>query len=395
MARVPDDIPGLGMSNERCRPNPQFDISGYQFDQDSYFLWSRFDGHTSTRDVILMVGMPTDKAIRILQSLRSAGALLRPGETPNSVERLLADARARQEQAAREQAAREQAAQEQAAREQAAQEQAAQEQAAREQAQAAQEPVAREEQAPTAEDLDPDEQAAMAADVDLAQDFKMRVIAMRRKARDANYFELFDLPRDVDKRTLKRVYFKLSKEFHPDRYYGKNTGPFAPWLADVFNTISGAFKVLGNKRERKRYEAELDGQDSAQDGAQSREDYAADLFQRACNSEMQGQMDEALKLFAAAIKLDPTVRYLTRAARCATAANALEAAETYAHEAHRRQPDDPSIARVVADVYRQAGKLQEAADILRQALSIKNENDRLVVELQRDLEEVEAALTGS
>lgn len=393
MTRVPDEIPGLGKTSERCRQNPHFDVSGYQFDQDSYFLWSRFDGHTSTREVILMVGMPVPKALSILAALRAAGALLRPGETPKSVERIVAEAAA-QERAAQERAAQERAAREQAARGRVAQEHAAQEHAAKERAAAARvsAPSAAPATAELVTDLQPDERDAMAASVELADDFKMRVIAMRRKSLSADYFELLGVARDADKKALKRSYFKLSKEFHPDRYYGKQTGPFEPWLAEVFEAISGAFKVLGNKRERRRYEAELSGQQAAADGTQSREDYADELFQRACNSEAHGEIDAALKLFAAAIRVAPTARYLTRAARAATAAGALEPAEHYAREAHRLKPGDPSIARVVADVYRRTGQLETAESVLLEALAIKNENDRLVVELQRDLAEVRTAL---
>ena len=409
MKRVPDDIPGLGKTSERWRQNQQFDVTSFEFDRDSYFLWTRFDGHTSTRDVILMVGLPIATAVNILQTLRTAGALLRPGETPKSIERLREQAQRTHESITKERAATEQAERAQAERAQAERAQAERAQAERAQAERAQAERAQAERAQaeraqvpstgqaTLADLNPlnpQEQAALDTDVELSDQLKLRIIHMRRVVESANHFELFGLTAEADKRTIKRAYFELSKEFHPDRYYSKNTGPFAPWLADIFDAISSAFKVLGNKRERERYEASLTGQSQSAD-RQSPEEYAAQLFERACNAEAHGLGDEAMKLFAAVIRMDPQVRYLARAARCATAAGILDVAQEYAREAHRRQPQDPSIARVLADVHRRAGDLRGAEQLLMHALGIKNENDRLVVELQRDLQEVQAALGES
>ena len=241
-------------------------------------------------------------------------------------------------------------------------------------------------------DFSSEERAALAADVDLSRDFQLQVIEMRRVAAHSDYFALLGVPRDIDKRSLKRAYFKLSKKFHPDRYYNRNTGPFGPWLGDVFDAISNAFQTLKSDRARERYLASLTGQKGSSEGSQTREEYAAELFQRACNAETRGDTDEALKLFAAVTRMDPRVRYLGRAARCATSARDLEAADAYSQQAQGMAPDDPSIARIRADVLREMGSLQAAEQVLIQALDIKNENDQLVAELQRDLEEVRAAL---
>ena len=62
-------------------------------------------------------------------------------------------------------------------------------------------------------------------------------------------------------------------------------------------------------------------------------------------------------LFGAAIQADPQARYMRRAASCATKARELKTAEEYAKQAAHLQPKDPSYARVLADVYRAAGKL--------------------------------------
>ena len=61
-------------------------------------------------------------------------------------------------------------------------------------------------------------------------------------SRDA--FELLEIVRTSDKREIKRAYFKLSKELHPDRFFGKNLGPYRERLSRIFQSIKAAFELL-------------------------------------------------------------------------------------------------------------------------------------------------------
>lgn len=69
--------------------------------------------------------------------------------------------------------------------------------------------------------------------------------------RDA--FQLLEVEVDADSRALKRAYFRLSKEFHPDRYFGKNLGPYAERLSQIFQSVKAAFELLSDDRRRAAY----------------------------------------------------------------------------------------------------------------------------------------------
>jgi len=117
-------------------------------------------------------------------------------------------------------------------------------------------------------------------------------------------------------------------------------------------------------------------------------DYAAELFERACQAEVSGDLPNALKLFAAALRTDAPARYLRRAARCASNAGELRTALEYAKKAANLEPNDVSTARVLAHVLKVAGKFVDAEEVLVLAMMIKTENDQLAHELQSDLAEV-------
>ncbi|KAB2895824.1 MAG: tetratricopeptide repeat protein, partial [Kofleriaceae bacterium] len=121
-------------------------------------------------------------------------------------------------------------------------------------------------------------------------------------------------------------------------------------------------------------------------------EYAAELFDRACIAEVSGDPAQALKLFAAAVKLDGQARYLRRAAVCALSAGELRAAEDYAKKAAALDGSDPSTARILGKVLHQLGKLESAEEVLVMALAMKSENDTLMKELAADLRAVRADL---
>jgi tetratricopeptide (TPR) repeat protein len=217
-----------------------------------------------------------------------------------------------------------------------------------------------------------------------------------RQINGGTLFDLLGVTVADDRRELKRAYFRLSKEFHPDRYYKRALGSFGPWLNQVFESISRAFEVLGDDRRREAYLAQLVGQPgTASRAVQSRAEHVAELFTRACEQELRGDLEGAIRTFSAVVRMDPQPRYFRRAALCCLGANALGEAEEYARKGKELRPNDPAYARVLAEVLRAGGNLDAAEETLLRALELRTENDVLVGELRADLAAVRAARTPS
>jgi tetratricopeptide (TPR) repeat protein len=373
-----EEIPGVGRPSEVLRQNPAIALERLPLSSEDYFVWTRVDGKTALRDVILLAGFAREKTIAILRRLRGMGALLREGETPESVA-ALAERRRPAATPARGMPALNRPAPETTP---VAAPVAAIDAPAR----------ARKPQLDAAASLaalgalGDEERAALAEEVDLTEEQKLRVLAMRRKLDAADYFALLEVDAGADKRALKRSYFTLSKEFHPDRYYGKHTGSFGPWQAQIFARLKEAYEVLSDDKRRQEYENRLTGQNKV--GGQSKSEYAAELFERACSVQTSGELAWALQLFAAAVKLDPQARYLGRAARCAIDAGDAALAITHARQAVSLEPDNPSVHRVLAAAQEAAGDLAGAQATLEAALALKSENDALAAGLRSDLERV-------
>ena len=376
MSTVPAEIAGIGSTTLRVRVSPGFDPLKAAVGPEEYFVLSRIDGTQTLRDVLLSTGLPVDRAVSIVSRLRSIGALLLPGETtaPSpagspqrlSTPRLPSASRSQQVPAVARTATPPSGNA------------------------AAKPPIT----ATPVHDLTlpgatPEELAALAEDADLDERMRRRILAMARLAHGHDPHALLGVPPTADARTLKLAYFQLSKEVHPDRYYGKRLGSFAARLSMVFDATSRAYARLTTS-ERGRGAAHAQ---ASSDQPQTPQEYAAELYERACQLEFGGDALEAMKLFAAAVRLDPHARYLRRAASCALAAGQPKTAVEYAKKAHTLAPHDASAARLLATAFRDAGKLADAEEVLVIAMAIKSENDVLTAELQNDLDEVRRLLS--
>jgi hypothetical protein len=404
VSAVPAEIAGIGSTQQKLRVSPGFDPLKAAVDPQEYFVLSRIDGLQTLRDVLLTTGLPVDRAISIVKRLRAIGALLIPGETAAPVaagstpppegrpaaspSRISGPIPQIRSPAIRPGSAPDAAA------------------PARPVAATASGPIRR-VTSPPAEpaagpaDAEPEhdlslpgttpaELAALREAVALDERIRRRILAMARLADGRDPWALLGVHAGAEPRHLKRAYFKLSKEIHPDRYYGQRLGSFTDRLPFVFEAMSRAYaRLTGSDRSRGAGDA------SRAEQPQTPQEYAAELFDRACQLEIGGEHLEAMKLFAAAVRVDPQPRFLRRAASCALAARQPRSAVEYAKKAHSLAPSDPSAARLLAAAFRAAGKLSDAEEVLVMAMALKNENDTLTAELRHDLAEVRRLLAQS
>jgi tetratricopeptide (TPR) repeat protein len=243
----------------------------------------------------------------------------------------------------------------------------------------------------TLPDPTPDELKALSETNVLSDAVRRKVLAMARLLDHNDPWQLLGVPQGADAKTLKRAYFKLSKEIHPDRFYGKQLGMFAERLSTVFEAISRAYERLTSPEKSG---AHATNQPVAET-AQSPQEYAAELFDRACQLEVGGDALGAMKLFSAAVRLDGQTKYLRRAASCALAAGQPRTALDHAKKAQDKSPSDPSLARLLAAAFKGAGKLTDAEEVLVMAMALKTENDQLSAELRNDLAEVRRLIAAA
>ena len=82
--------------------------------------------------------------------------------------------------------------------------------------------------------------------IDLPPEIRRRIDEMSALATRGDARALLGVPRGADERTLRRAYFRLAKEFHPDRYFGRELGRYRPRLEALFGALTDAFHALSD-----------------------------------------------------------------------------------------------------------------------------------------------------
>jgi curved DNA-binding protein CbpA len=99
-------------------------------------------------------------------------------------------------------------------------------------------------------------QPAVDASLGISVELQQRILEFERGL-ERPYHELLGVDRGADAKDIKRAYFKLSREFHPDRYYRRNTGPFGARLERIFRRIAEAHELLSDPTTRAEIERSL------------------------------------------------------------------------------------------------------------------------------------------
>jgi hypothetical protein len=352
---VGSNLPGLGPSEIAPLVNRDFDPTRAPLSREEYFVFTRVDGRTPLGQLVLISGMPEGQALTILRHLRQLGAIYLPGDDPKRPPAPDPD-------------------------------------------------LVEERRGPVQID-----EALLAEEVDLTEAQKRMILTKHASLRGGTYFSVLEVPRNADKRAVRKARDTITKDFHPDRpvYFGKRLGSYRKLLAEIVEIAMEAHEVLSDDHRRSEY---LAGLAAARSAAPSQplvasgtgpiakvpppraetpaaaKQRAAELFEEACQHHVTGELAVALTQLAEVIRLDPTPKYLRRAADVAIRAQELRVAEEYAKKVVELDPQNASSHRTLGKVLRAAGRLPEARRALEQASRIDPENTHIAAELRAVIE---------
>lgn len=136
----------------------------------------------------------------------------------------------------------------------------------------------------------------------LLEEFKDKLDELK----DKNYYEYFNLNQQANITTIKKAYFTLAKQYHPDHFFDY-PAEIKDAASDIFSFITTAYETLTNDEERKQYDEYL------QTGKKQLENNEADKIVKAELQFQKGQIllktnniKEAYEQFKWAVELNPT-----------------------------------------------------------------------------------------
>lgn len=210
----PFELPGLGNSNDRPRPAVGVDLRQLKLTPVEGFVLSRVDGMTSFGEICLVSGLGTEATIELLRRLHGLGLIVAPNAPTPSKPTAPASPDSQP---------------------------------------TATPPAAAKGTAPTAkpagllerlDDGSPVEAGELVGAPDLPELTRERIVRVHRRLPSLAPHELLGVAPNAAAGVVKKAYFAASKELHPDRFYGKELGPFRRLVADIFKACSAASDAM-------------------------------------------------------------------------------------------------------------------------------------------------------
>lgn len=205
---LPDDIPKVGRKSDRPTLNPTINVTDVRLTPVEGFVLSRVDGQTSYEDICQLTGLGVEATLEILRKLRRERLILNPGEKAEKPDPWKSGpktgARPRPNLGA----------------------------------------PATVLLLEVHDDGSPVDAAELEKGPGLDVETKTRILRLHRRLKSLKAHELLALSPGADAAMVKRAYFAASKELHPDRFYGKDIGPYRDKLSDIFAQLTRAFEQL-------------------------------------------------------------------------------------------------------------------------------------------------------
>lgn len=229
-------------------------------------------------------------------------------------------------------------------------------------------------------------------------DRQRRLLALRDRLRHIGHFELFGLTPTDDLKLIRRAYHVISREFHPDSFYGKNLGGFGEVLDSLFRRARTSYEFLLDaerrrplveayqvevRAEQERRERELAARAEARREA---EQAAAEAERAAQQARAQRDRERQMRIRDRALdKRREQARQHADQAQLELGAGRYGTAATLFRLAHEQDPSDPThegrwreclaIARrhraeatfAAGQEARKVGRQQDAARLLAEA----------------------------
>ena len=112
-------------------------------------------------------------------------------------------------------------------------------------------------------------------------DRQRRLLGLRDSLRHVGHFELLGLDPTDDVKVIRRAYHVVSRDFHPDTFYGEELGAFAQVLDELFRRARASYDFLLDAERRKplidAHQAKLAAEQSAVDRIREQQVRQAEL----------------------------------------------------------------------------------------------------------------------
>lgn len=123
-----------------------------------------------------------------------------------------------------------------------------------------------------------------------------------------DYYQLLGVQQDTPVEEIKKAYFRLAKQYHPDRHFDQDSGDLKSMLETLFAQITEAYNTLSDQTKRDEYnlsQVKKTKKLQPEEDKTDRMATAANQFNKGIKEYKVGNYWGALEAFRWASRLDP------------------------------------------------------------------------------------------
>jgi tetratricopeptide (TPR) repeat protein len=220
------------------------------------------------------------------------------------------------------------------------------------------------------------------------------ILAKAESIAAENYYERLGLPFGAQAKDVQTAFFRMAKEFHPDKVPTEIALDMKDTLLYIFSNLSEARATLVDSEAREEYEAAIkSGEKIPNEKKESEEDkvrailQAEDLFQKAQVLLRRNELDQAEKLIEKSKELNPNEgEYLALWAhikgRSSTSDEELNEVISALRRATDLNPKSEKVNLYFAQVMKRVGNFKKAESLYRKVLEANQKNIEAARELR-------------
>lgn len=199
-----------------------------------------------------------------------------------------------------------------------------------------------------------------------------KIEEMYSKLPNLNYYELLGVEESVNNTMLQWAFYRLAKEFHPDRHFYLDKD-MKEKLHEIFTSITHAYSVLSSSEKRRGYDRSIAGKQTAI----LRVKLAIEKFDEGRTAYERKDFVEAAQSFAEAAHLDDSMAdYHFSYGLSLAKLDKMKEAEQVMKKALKLAPQNDEILAELGHIYLKLGFPVRAQWKFKKALEINMSNQR-------------------
>lgn len=188
-----------------------------------------------------------------------------------------------------------------------------------------------------------------------------------------NCFELLEVDESADSDTIRKNYYALAKEFHPDRFFDSTDPIIKDKLTQIFDALTDAYNAIRDEGSRKQYLASIGRLDMAMAAETAK---AKEKYKSAIDAMKAGKFSDAVEFLKEAVEIDPQNadywNYLALAH--SKVKDGFKSAEQAIIEAIRLEPTSGEYYANLGLLYLMSKRIDDAKMQFHKALALDPDN---------------------